>query len=218
MQKLFRYTVYPLSRIDVYKRGTQRDLQRYEQCLHLLESAYSPVLLSLYATSYLFQEDLKGAESFVRTAINDVITQIMSDDELDDLIIDDVSRKLKKIVIIPAVHKEILNDAKLDEMYQELDLNGNEGLLDTTIKIRKYFEKLDNEPRTSWFLQANRFSQLSHMKYFPEMDILYIPGDYLQYPYYDKNRSRFYNTATLFTEAVLSINEGLKTYLKTVSF
>lgn len=162
------------------------------------------------------QEDLDAAESFVKTAVNNVAEEVVKDDSLDTEIVDDVRRKLKKMVIILAVSKDVLDESNLENMYQELELSGDEGLLETTIKLKKYTEKLDNESKRSWFHQANQFSQLSHMKYFPEKDVIFIPADYLQYPYYDKSRPRFYNTATLFTEVVLSINEGLKSYLKSV--
>ena len=162
-------------------------------------------------------DNFKEVEDFAREAVNDMIAELKIDKKLDKTILDDVVRKLKKVVILPGGREEIFNDSKLEEIYEELELKGNEHILETSIKLKKYAEKLDGESKRGWFYRAYKLSKFNDIKYFPVSDLLLIPIDYLEYPYYDKNRSRYYNTATLFTEVVRSINEGLRKHMKSVS-
>ena len=162
-------------------------------------------------------DKFEDVEEFAREAVNDVITEMKTDKKLDKTILDDVVRKLKKVVILPGGRKEIFDDSKLEEIYEELELKGDEHILETSIKLKKYAEKLDGESKRGWFYRAYKLSKFNNIQYFPVSDLLLIPIDYLEYPYYDKNRSRFYNTATLFTEVIRSINDGLRKHMKSVS-
>lgn len=130
---------------------------------------------------------------------------------------DDIRRKFKKVKIILGVMEEMYDASAMDDMYNDLDLNGDEGILKTTINLINYNSKLKNELRNSFFHQANKLSHLNNIKYFIEEDLLFIPNEYLHYPFYDYNRSRFINTATIFTEIILCVNKGIKEYLINVS-
>lgn len=212
-----RYVPYPINKAHEQKLKTQPHFERQEQCLHLLETNFSPVLVSLYAKTYMKNEGFEDIEDFVREAVNDIIAEVKTDKKLDKTILDDVVRKLKKVVILSGGREEIFDDSKIEEIYEELELKGNEHILETSIKLKKYAEKLDGESKRGWFYRAYKLSKFNVIKYFSVSDLLLIPIDYLEYPYYDKNRPRFYNTATLFTEVVRSINEGLKKHMKSVS-
>ncbi|KAL7023980.1 hypothetical protein ACKWTF_012861 [Chironomus riparius] len=211
------YVPYPIYKAHEQKLKSQQNFDRQEQCLHYLETNLSPVLVSLYTKVYMKNENLKDVEDFVREAVNDVIAELKIDKKLDKTILDDVVRKLKKVVILLGGREEIFDESKLEEIYEELELKGNEHILNTSIKLKKYAEKLDGESKRGWFYRAYKLSKFNDIKYFPVSDLLLIPIDFLEYPYYDKNRSRYYNTATLFTEVVRSINEGLKKHMKSVS-
>lgn len=54
------------------------------------------------------------------------------------------------------------------------------------------------------------------MKLF-NFDSLDIPSQWILYPWFHPNRPDFFNTATLFSDVVESINSGLQEYLEGVS-
>lgn len=138
-------------------------------------------------------------------------------DDLDENIKSDVITKLKTVLVVAGYPKETVDLLKMTEMYDEIELQGNEGILEATIRLIRYNNKLENEPNTNWMSMVNQLTRLNNLKYLAVENVLYIPPEYIQYPFYDPKRSRFFNTATLFTEVVLGINEGMKTYIKMVS-
>lgn len=207
------YVPYPLNRLNSYEK---EEIQRFEQCLNFLEANFAPTTLSLFSNDY--QVSNNNVEEFVNEAVGDVLRDIEETGNVEIVVKDDINRKLKKIKIILGMNEEIREISKMRELYQELELNGNEGLLETSMKLIAYNEKLNNEPRNSWYFNVNQLSHLNNVKYFPEIDVLFIPVEYLFYPFYDFDRTRFFNTASLYTEIVLSMQEGLKKYLLSVSF
>lgn len=211
------YVVYPFTRLDSFKRGTRKDYQRFEQCINHLESYFSPGLLGVYATKFYKKETQEAAESLIKEAVSDVGAEISKADDLDEDIKADAISRLQNVFIVAGYPEEITNAAKIEEMYRDIDLNGHDNILKTTISMIKYNHKLDNEPKTSWMSNVNQLTRLNNMKYLTEENVLYVPAEYIHHPYFDPNRSRFFNTATLFTEVVLALNEGIKDYIKQVS-
>lgn len=204
---------YPLKRPNTFET---KEIQRFEQCISYLEANFSPTMLSLFSNSYQVDNN-SHVEEFVREAVQEVLEDIEKSEKIEMAVRDDIKRKFRKIKVILGVNEEILDASKMRELHQELGLDGSEGLLETSTKLIAFNEKLNNEPRNSWLFLVNQLSHLSNVKYFPEIDVLFIPIEYLFYPFYDVERSRFFNTASLFTEIVLSMQEGLKKYLLSVS-
>lgn len=209
------YVTYPFNRIDSYKRGTRKDYQRFEQCISQLEVNCGPGLIGLYARKLFIKKDHDAAKSFIREAIDDVINEISLADDLDEIMKNQINERLQKVAIIAGYPKETVDVDNMIEMYSELELDGSEGILETSIKTIQYNNRLDNEPKSSWFFTVNELSHLNNLKYLSMENLLYVPIEYVQYPYYDANRSRFFNTATLYTEVVQSVNEGIKEFIKT---
>lgn len=203
---------YPLNRLNSYDK---KEIQRFEQCLNLLEANFAPTMLSLLSNNYQFSNNY--VEEFVHEGVLDVLRDLEETKNIEVVVKDDIRRKFKKIKIILGVHEEIREIYKMKELHQELDLSGNEGILETSMKLIAYNEKLNNEPRNSWYFIVNQLSHLSNLRYFPEIDVLFVPIEYLLYPFFDSERPRFFNTASLFTEVVFSMQEGLKKYLLSVS-
>ncbi|KAG5670733.1 hypothetical protein PVAND_000976 [Polypedilum vanderplanki] len=208
------YTMYSFGRIDSFKRGTKKDYQRYEQCLDLLGLYYGPGLLAMYISKYHENSTIVQAENFIREAINDVIIEFSKATDLDMPIKTDVINKLNHTFIVLGGLPQINDMKKMEELYSGIELKGDEKILETTIKLISYHNKIDNEPKSSWKYQVNGLSHLNNLKYIVEQNVLNVPFEYISYPYFHPNRSRFFNTATLFTEVVLTLNEGIKEHLK----
>ncbi|KAG5670598.1 hypothetical protein PVAND_000849 [Polypedilum vanderplanki] len=186
---------------------------REQQCFKFLDTNFSPALLSLYSHHYLNKKNVIEAEKLAREAIEDVLDELMAAKDLENIVKDDLKRRFNKMKIILGAMPEMLNDEQMEEIYNELQLSGS-GILETTTKLINYNNKLNNEPINSWLHQINQQSSLKSMRYFAEKDILFIPAEYLHYPFFDVNRPRFFNTATLYTEIVANINKGVKDFLK----
>jgi hypothetical protein len=152
-----------------------------------------------------------------REAIEDILDELLAAKDLENLIKEDLKRKFMKMKIVLGAMPEMLDDSRMEEVYNELQLNGA-GILEATIKLINYNNKLSNEPINSWLQQINQLSKLKGLRYFAEMDVLFIPAEYLHYPFFDANRARFFNTATLYTEVVVNVNKGVKDFLKSVSW
>lgn len=179
-----------------------------------MESNFGPGLVGIYARKFFKQQTHDEAERFIREAVNDVVEELSKADDLDDMIKSDVIAKLQSVFIVAGYPNETVDESKLQEMYDEIELKGNEGIVEASITLIDYNSKLDNE--LNWMSSVNQLTH-NNLKYLTKENVLYVPAEYTQYPFYDPNRSRFFNTATLFTEVVLGLNEGVKEYIKTVS-
>lgn len=168
----------------------------------------------MYVQKHLNEKTLMEAEHFVVEAILDVMKKIQRAEDLNEEVKGDLLSKLLNTNLVLGGLRELFNSSKVEELYSEIELMGDEKILLTTINLIRYSAKLDNEPKTSWMHRANQLSQLRNLKYLPNENLLNIPAEYLHFPYYDPKRSRFFNTATLYTEIVLSLNVGIKEYLK----
>jgi hypothetical protein len=193
-----------------------KEESREQQCFNILDKNFSPALLSLYSQHYLNKQNVREAEKLAREAIEDILDELLATKDLENLIKEDLKRKFMKMKIVLGAMPEMLDDSRMEEVYNELQLNGA-GILEATIKLINYNNKLSNEPINSWLQQINQLSKLKGLRYFAEMDVLFIPAEYLHYPFFDANRARFFNTATLYTEVVVNVNKGVKDFLKSVS-
>lgn len=211
------FVVYPFTELDSYKRGTRKDYQRFEQCISQLENFYTPGMVGVFAAKFYDKKNQEAAEAFIKEAIDDVIGEITIADDLGQQIKEDIVTRLRSSFIIAGYPKETTNATKIQEMYENIELTGDDNILETTINIIRYNHQLDNEPKTSWLASVNQLTHINNMKYLATESVLYVPAEYIQHPYFDPKRSRFFNTATLYTEVVLSLNEGIKEYLKNVS-
>lgn len=209
------YQFYPYNGIDSYKRGTYKDYQRFEICLNLLQQSLSPALIHLYAIKNYDEIEQKSAEKLIQDALESIKREIDDSTKLEQKMKNEIIEKIKSIKIIAGFPNE-LTDENMEKLYNEIGLYGNEMLIHTLIKMIKHNNKLDNEPTSRWTWKVNHLTRLNNLKYLADENILYVPTEYIKYPYFSPNRPRFMNTATLFTEVVLGFNEGLKKFFKNV--
>lgn len=174
--------------------------------------------MSLYAKKFFKRENQEAAESLIKEAIADITEEIYKADDLDDEIKIDVMSNLQKVLIIAGYPQVTVYASRMEQLYKEVDRNVDEEILETTIDLIKYNNKINNEPKASWMSAVNRLTLLNNLKFVIDENVLYVPPEYIQYPYFDPNRSRFFNTATLYTEVALTLNEGIKEYIKMVRF
>jgi hypothetical protein len=209
------YAFYPSRQIDSYKRGTFKEYQRFEQCIDLLQQSLSPALTHLLASKYYDEREQKSAENLIHDALEFVMKEVRQSPDIDMRIKCEVFEKIGSLKIVAGFPEELKSNKNMEEMYEELDLNGNENILETSIKIIKHNLKLDNEPPSKWTKKLNKLTRLNNLKYLSEEDVLYVPIEYTKYPYFSPNQPRLMNIATLFTEVVLGFNEGIKKHLNT---
>jgi Peptidase family M13 len=211
------FVVYPFTEIDSYKRGTRQDYQRFEQCISQLENFYTPGMVGVFAKKFYKKENHEAAESFIKEAISDVVDEITQADDLREDIKEDVITRLQQTFIVAGYPKETIDASRMQEMYDKIELTGDDDILETTINIIRYNQRLENEPKTSWMARVNQLTHINNLKYLAVENVLYVPAEYIQHPYFHPKRSRFFNTATLYTEVVLSVNEGIKEFIRNVS-
>lgn len=203
--------------LNVYKRGTLKEYQRYEQCIIPLESTFASGLVNLYGQKFYNESARAYAHIFIKEILVSMIREINKDENLDDQLKFQLARKLGNIHIIAGFSNETSSNEKVLELYEELRLKGDENIIYTALELINYNMKLENEPEENWMFQVNQLNRLNNLKYLPEKDTLFIPSEYTVYPYFSQHRTRFFNTATLFSEVVLLVNEGLKMFAKVQS-
>lgn len=204
--------------VNAYKRGTLKEYQRYEQCISPLEQYFASGLANLYAQKFYIESDQVFANKFIKEILASMIKKISRDEALENELKTQLMKKLENIQVVAGYSNQTSSDKKVYELYEELELQGDENIIYTALEIINYNMKLENEPDDSWMFNVNQLNRLNNLKYLHEKDILYIPPEYIVYPYFSQHRTRFFNTATLFTEVVLGVNEGLKIFVKKVQY
>lgn len=127
---------------------------------------------SLFAETYFDKEAQESAKTFAMDAVADVINAIgktkISNVEAKKSVID----KLKNIEYIIMSPAEILNRTKIAEIYDELDLDGSESVLEMELGMREHFKKLETEKSASWKKKLIEIVQQRTPKYFTDRNIL----------------------------------------------
>lgn len=153
----FLYIVYPFDWRDEEYTSNSRSLQRWEQCLNFIKDNMRPALELLQSQSH--EADNLAAEKFARDVVKDFVEQIKKFGD-DVLSADDKEKLLEKIAKIDCIaglfHRNFTVD-HLDEYYNELELNGDENVVESALKIEKFYKKLRNDYRFSFVTDSKSF-------------------------------------------------------------
>ena len=165
------FIVYPFSREIAKDQGTKQERQRFEQCIDKLRHFSRPALDALYAKKYRKPEIQKAAELFAREVVEDVIEKI-KETNVNSTVLEDVIDHLRNLNYIMGFPEEILDDSKMDQFYDELDLDGSEDLVTTYLEIERHFKKIENEPKDDWKQKLDRLMKEHSVKSILEDKIL----------------------------------------------
>ncbi|CAO1421540.1 unnamed protein product [Diamesa tonsa] len=175
------------------------------------EAFIVPALDALYAKKYRKPEIQKAAELFAREVVEDVIEKIR-ETSVNTTVLDDVIEQLRNLNYVMGFPEEILDDSKMDEFYEELDLVGSEDLVTTYLAIEKHFKTIENEPKDDWKQKLDHLMKEQSVKNVLEDKILFVPAYQLHFPWYHPDRTRFFNTATLFMEIMTALGRGVEIF------
>ena len=143
-----------------------RSYQRFEQCLLFLQSNFGPAFEALIAQENFDQATQKAATEFVEEAVKDSINEIKVSIKIDDEIArEKLIKTLEAMKLSVMFPDEILNQNKVEEIYNELDESA-ETLLDVYMKIKSYKRKIDTEMSDSWIKKIHeKLSDTLYVKY-----------------------------------------------------
>ncbi|CAO1441045.1 unnamed protein product [Diamesa serratosioi] len=211
----FLFIVYPFDKQDEKYIASKKSYQRWERCRMNLKNLFRPTLEALYAQRYFNEQVQESVKDLTKEVVRDIVAELYKSDTVNNTVKHEVDQKLSTIKYIIGYPDEILNLEKVEEFYEDLDLDGTEGSVETFLKIEDYNQKIENDPITSWKRKLNSLSgDDDEIKLDLNENILYIPPMLIHYPFYHPNRSRFFNTATLFDDIAYNFVIGLKDELE----
>lgn len=168
------FIVYSLSRRDAELRGTKQARQRFHQCISTIEEVMRPAMEALAAQKYFDVNTKRAATELVKEAVADVITEIKKAEELNEN--EDVRKKiiqkLENLNLSVMYQDEILIQQKIENIYEELSIDGSEPLLDMLIAMSKHHQKLMVESNSGWMKRVEKFTQSFRITYFLDENAL----------------------------------------------
>lgn len=123
-----------------------------------LKNIHRPTLEALYAIKHFNKNIQESAKYFIKEAVRDVTVDLYTNVVINDTVKDEINQKINTMKYIIGYPDEILNLEKIEEFYEELDLNGTEGAVETYLKMEEYNQKIENDPITSWKRKLNSYS------------------------------------------------------------
>lgn len=132
----------------------------------------SAALVALCAETYFDKELQVSAKTLAMEAVADILSAIgkanINNTEAKNCII----AKLENIDYVIMAHDEILNRTKVAELYDELDLDGSESVLEMQLSMQQHFKKLHIEKTTNWKRKLSDIVLQPIIKYFTDENIL----------------------------------------------
>lgn len=165
------FIVYPFNKEDAIFRGTKQERQRFEQCIDKMRHYGRPALDALYAKKYRKPNIQTAAVTLAKEVVEDVIEKL-KETNLNTTIIEDVTEHLRNLNYIMGFSEDILDDSRLNEFYDELDLEGTEDLVTTYLGMEKHFRKIENEPKDDWKQKLDQLVKQESVKNYLEDKIL----------------------------------------------
>lgn len=169
-KKLF--VVYPFDKYQQLKFGAKKSEQRWLQCSDFMYYSYGPALQALYAAKYFSLETQQSVINFTKEVVGDFMTNMNTINNFSEDLKQDLKEKLNKIEYLVGYPKEALNLQRIEEFYEELDLDGTEGSVETYLKIHQFSHKMNNNPLNNWKKKLNDRSFEYHVKYYTDDNIL----------------------------------------------
>jgi hypothetical protein len=175
----FLFIIYAHDSWDQARHGVKKSQQRWQQCHNsVFHFDMKPALEFLYASRFYDKEIVKSVEKLASEAIEFVIQKIENDESLDETIKEEAIEYLREINIEAGVPRELLNDKKLDEFYDELQLKSDKNYVKTFFETQKYSGKIKLEPKKSWRRKENEKTTNFGVKYYSDGNLLCKKSDF----------------------------------------
>jgi hypothetical protein len=165
----FVYIVYPFDWRDEEYTHNSRASQRWEQCLNILKENMRPALEVFQSQSK--EKNQKQVEEFAREAVSAVIEKVKStgDEYLSKDVRDKAVEKLRSMDLRANFFGRNFTVENLEEFFDELELKGDEDLLESSLKIQNFHRKIRNDYRDlfvmgskSWTDSASQSDLISY--------------------------------------------------------
>lgn len=165
------FIVYANRKQDSVKYGTIKSVQRFESCIVLLWLYKKVALDAMTAEHYFNKEAQDSATTFAMEALADVVDVI--DKEIDDEEAKNgVIAKLKSAKFSMMSPDEILDHSKIDEFYEDFDVDSSESLLRLHLGMERHYQKLVAEKKSSWKKKLNRLVEGYTPSYLTDENVL----------------------------------------------
>lgn len=151
--------------------GAKRSFQRFEQCIQILNVYATPAQKALEAQHLFDPKIQKAVTELAEEAIRDFRDATDWTME-DDVLRLNILRKIDDIELIVMFPEEVLNISKINEIYDDLELNGTESLVKMWIGIRKHSRRIEMGGKDSWSRDLLRKLRQNGIKYDTDTNIL----------------------------------------------
>lgn len=163
------FTTHSFTLEDLQRNGAKRAIQRFEQCLGFLADHMRPAFEAIKADALYDRSVQKSATELVQLAVTDAVEYISKNEKIANDTRNFIIDKLKTVKLRVMFPDEILNTTKINSLYNELNFDGSESLVELSINIRlhniKIMMKLDDlhkiirEDSPFYLLDANVLSK-----------------------------------------------------------
>lgn len=110
-----------------------------------------PAIEALTAEKYFNPSVQAAGKKIIMESVADVINEIKVRKEIDnDEVKKSLIEKLETIKIIAMFPDEVLNATKIQEIYEELTIDGSESFVYLYQAVEKHYKKIKSENSTSW--------------------------------------------------------------------
>lgn len=123
---------------------------------------------SLHASKYRDEKIEKSGEEFAKGTIEYFGKYLENKTKISD----EILSKVVNLELVVGLPEEISSDAKVETFYQELQLNGDEEIVESYFEMCKFHRKLENELTNEWRWKLEEISVQEDMKYFATDNIL----------------------------------------------
>ena len=139
--------------------------------MHHLTYHHGPALEALHALRYSNKEVQDSVKELAKEGVHDFIAEVNKLD-IDDNTKHDIAAKLNTLKYVIGYPDLVLDLQKIEEYYDELELNGTEGLVETYLKTKRYNEKIRNNPDSNWKMKLTQMTDIKSITFITNDNIL----------------------------------------------
>lgn len=136
------FNLYPISDIEQQQWGITRPQQRFEQCSEFIREHFSSTLTSLLIRKFTNKQMIEDAYDIANRTMKIIIETVENDETIPSEHKIIMMNKLKSVKLILAYPEELLNLQNVEAIYNDLNLTGNEPLLELAIGTLSFNKKL----------------------------------------------------------------------------
>lgn len=165
---------YFFTKEDSRNRGTKQSIQRFEQCIGIIEKYLLPVLDVSMSKKYFNQDIQEAAKNLAKEVVVDTIDVLIDFGKKHNKT-DEVSghiETLRNMKYYAMFAEEVLNETKVYEIYEDMKVDGNETFAEMLVEFVKHQEKLNNKPQNSWINNFDKIVRSEAINYFEDQNIL----------------------------------------------